>query len=211
MELKRKALNPTPPRPFPAEQNRPIRLAGGITIPIDEAFEELEPEDREVPAASNKAYSKLSSKYLAAAAETLELDPDFDVSITINAPAFKSKSSTAKPTPAIKSPIVLAAETLSTDYRSTHPKNRASPASLRAYFIWYHNNSLSCSDIAALLREVPLQTTTVVNYILEAVKLEKLPFEKERLRKVLGVLPKEIAGGRYKTLLRAVEWKDVNT
>jgi acid phosphatase family membrane protein YuiD len=80
---------------------------------------------------------------------------------------------------------------------------------LRCYFLWYHNPDLSLPDIAALLREIPLQTTTVVNYILEAARAEKLPFEKERLRDVLGELPKEVVAGRYRTLSRACEAEEV--
>jgi hypothetical protein len=80
---------------------------------------------------------------------------------------------------------------------------------LRCYYLWYHNPELSLTDIAGLLREVPLQTTTVVNYILEAARLEKLPFEKERLRAVLGELPKEVVSGRYRILSRACEGEGV--
>jgi hypothetical protein len=49
----------------------------------------------------------------------------------------------------------------------------------------------------------------VVNYILEAARAEKLPFEKERLRAVLDELPKEVVAGRYKTLIRACEAEGV--
>ena len=43
LEYKRKLLNPTPPRPFNAEHNIPIRLASGVVIPApDDAAEELE-------------------------------------------------------------------------------------------------------------------------------------------------------------------------
>ena len=76
---------------------------------------------------------------------------------------------------------------------------------MRCYYLWYHNPDLSLPDIAGLLREVPLQTNTVVNYILEAARTEKLPFEKERLRVVLGELPKEVVAGRYRTLSRVCE------
>jgi hypothetical protein len=44
-----------------------------------------------------------------------------------------------------------------------------------------------------------------VNYILETIKLEKLPFEKDRLKNVLGMLPKEVASGRYRTLVRVCD------
>ena len=44
-----------------------------------------------------------------------------------------------------------------------------------------------------------------MNYILEAVRTEKMPFEKERLRAVLDMLPKEVVAWRYRTLGRACE------
>jgi hypothetical protein len=211
LEIKRKALNPTPPRPYHAEENKPIRLAEGVEIPTDE---ELDPDEPEQTTPRRK-YTKLSSSYLASAAETIELDPDFDIqaslpqSVSSNAsPSATRSKSTAKSVPIPKHPVVLAGESLSASYRSSRPKTRASAASLRCYFIWYHNPDLALQDIAALLRDVPLQTTTVVNYILESIKLEKLPFEKERLTSVLGLLPKEIALGRYRTLAKACEVRE---
>lgn len=208
LEIKRKALNPTPPRPYHAEENKPIRLAEGVEIPTDE---ELDPDEPE-PTTPRRNYTKLSSSYLASAAETIELDPDFDIQTSLSpsmssslSPSATRSKVTPKPAPLPKHPVVLAGESRSVSYRSSRPKTLASPASLRCYFIWYHNPDLSLQDIAALLREVPLQTSTVVNYILETIKLEKLPFEKDRLKNVLGMLPKEVAWGRYRTLVRACE------
>ncbi|PSS25206.1 hypothetical protein M430DRAFT_114703, partial [Amorphotheca resinae ATCC 22711] len=203
LEIKRKALDPTPPRPYHAEENKPIRLAEGVEIPTDE---DLDPDELEPSTTSKRKYTKLTPSYLESAAETLELDPDFD----IQAPTASSPTTTRSRTPskssrAPKHPAVLAADALSVSYRASHPKNRAAPASLRCYFLWYHNPDLSLQDIAALLREVPLQITTVVNYILETIKLEKLPFEKERLKSVLGMLPKDVVWGRYRTLARACD------
>jgi hypothetical protein len=205
LEIKRNALNPTPPRPYHAEENKPIRLAEGVEIPTDE---DIEPEELDITTATRK-YTKLSSSYLASAAETIELDPEFDLhtpnvpsaSSNTSSSATRSKSATKAAVP--KHPLVIAGESLSVEYRSSRPKTRASPASLRCYFIWYHNPNLSLQDIAALLRDMPLQTATVVNYILESVKLEKLGFEKERLATVLKMLPKEIATSRYRALAKA--------
>lgn len=205
LEVKRNALNPTPPRPYHAEENKPIRLAEGVEIPTDEDIEPYEPE----MTTAKRKYTKISSSYLASAAETIELDPDFD-SHAATAPAASynpspstNRSKSAAKAAALKHPLVIAGESLSIEYRSSHPKTRASPASLRCYFIWYHNPNLSLQDIAASLRDVPLQTATIVNYILESVKLEKLEFEKERLATVLEMLPKEIATSRYRTLAKA--------
>ena len=215
LEIKRKALDPTPPRPFHAEENKPIRLAEGIEIPIDEAAEELEPEDPVPPAPFTKA--RYYRPRLASSEDLeLELDPDFTITTSLpnsSPPVTRSKSTpnkTPSPAPSTqpKDPLVLVAESASSSYRNTHPNNRATPSSLRAYFVWYENPGLSLAEIAALLREVPLQTSTVMNYILEAIRLEKLPYEKERLREVLGRLPEGVVRGRYRALGKAVTEKE---
>ena len=202
LELKRKSLSPTPPRPYHAEENKPIRLAEGVEIPTDD---ELEPEEQLIPTSASKGkyVGKLSPSYLASTADNLELDPDFDVQ-ALSPTQCRGSKSPPKPTPQ-KDPLVLEAESLSATYRQSHPNLKCTPSSLRCYYLWHTNPSLSLAEIAALLREVPLQTNTVVNYILEAVKTENLPFAKERLKSVLEVLPKEVAWGRFRTLARAVE------
>ena len=66
------------------------------------------------------------------------------------------------------------------------------------------NDNLDPVAIAQLLREPPLQTNTVVSYILEAIKLEKLPYPKARLRdEVLALLPEQVLDLRYKMLFNA--------
>ncbi|KAF4629899.1 hypothetical protein G7Y89_g8240 [Cudoniella acicularis] len=49
MEMKRKALDPSPPRPYHAELNKPIRIAEGVEIPTDDPAEEGDIEDGETP------------------------------------------------------------------------------------------------------------------------------------------------------------------
>lgn len=202
MEIKRQALNPTPPRPYFAEDNKPIRLAEGVEIPTDE---ELDGEEPEPLVSTKKQTTKFSSTYLANASESLELDPDFEIAPPIlpvtTPPTTGSKS--APPKASSKDSRVVQAGGQADAYRATHHQNRAAPSSLRCYFLWHHNPDLSVQDIAALLREVPLQTSTVINYILESVKLEKLPYEKERLKEVLAFLPKEVVQSRYRTLAKA--------
>lgn len=199
LDIKRKALDPTPPRPYNAEEDKPIRLAEGLEIATDE---ELEPEELEPPSTTKRPYTQLSPSYLDSAKESLELDPDFEVTPP-SPPTTRSKPATApKSSSPPKHPLIIAASAHADTYRSSHPGNRATPSTLRCYYIWYRNPDLSLQEIAALLRDTPLQTTTVVNYILEAIRLEKLPFEKEKLSRVLKVLPKEVIWGRYRTLAR---------
>ena len=81
-------------------------------------------------------------------------------------------------------------------------KPRATPAALRAYAIW-HDMGADVAEVAASLRDPPLQMSTVVGYILEAVRLEKLDFEEDRLKLVLQELP-ETGSSRYKGLRKAV-------
>lgn len=54
---------------------------------------------------------------------------------------------------------------------------------LRAYYIWHRNEDLCPGDIAALLREPPLLTSTVAHYVLDAIKAENLPYPVLRLYK----------------------------
>lgn len=203
MEIKRKALDPTPPRPYFAEENKPIRLAQGVEIPTDD---ELDGEEPEQSTFTTKRTTKFSSTYLANASESLEMDPDFEALPSTTAaaaqPTTRSKSAPSKLASPPQDPLVAEASAQADLYRATHHQNRAAPSSLRCYFLWHHNPDLSIQDIAALLREVPLQTSTVINYILDSVKVEKLPFEKERLKEVLGFLPKEVVQSRYRTLAR---------
>ena len=121
LEIKRKDLNPTPPRPYHAEENKPIRLAEGVEIPTDE---ELEPEE-ETPA-MKKVYSKRPASYFKdVPLEIDKLDPEFSISIPPPAtptPAMRLKSTKAAP----KSPLVTAAAALTDEYRASHPNNKVS-------------------------------------------------------------------------------------
>lgn len=57
------------------------------------------------------------------------------------------------------------------------------PVRLRAYYIWYRNEDLCPADIAALLRDPPLLTSTVAAYVMDAIQTEKLPYPTRRLHK----------------------------
>ncbi|KAK5109738.1 hypothetical protein LTR62_006578 [Meristemomyces frigidus] len=76
---------------------------------------------------------------------------------------------------------------------------KATPPNLRAYHLW-HIQRLEPDRIAALLKQPPLAITTVASYVLEAVKLEGLPFDTGRLKGLMGMLPK-VAGRRYWSVL----------
>lgn len=131
--------------------SKPIRVAEGIEIPTDD---ELEPEETEPPVKSKKPDPKrLSSFYNDGSVEIENLDPDFVISVSPpNTPATTTRPKSSKSPAQPRSPLVIAAGELADSYRSSRPKNKVPPASLRCYFLWYHNTDLSLPDIAALLR-----------------------------------------------------------
>lgn len=96
---------------------------------------------------------------------------------------------------------IIAAEHKMAKYRSAKRNVFVGPSALRAYYIWYDNDDLDPEAIAKLLRDPPLQTNTVVTYILDSVAAEKLPYSKARMSKVLALLHPNVASGqRYQAL-----------
>ncbi|GKT58722.1 3'-5' exonuclease [Colletotrichum tofieldiae] len=193
LEEKRERLDPTPPRPYDAELNLPIRLADGQFIAAaDDSAETVDSDDRGTTAA-------LSLKHVEAIKESLEIEPEGggqSIAESIRtAPAVSPKRRQ-------KDPRVIAADEQLAGYRATIKTLRATPSAVRSYYIWMNNADLTPDAITKILRDPPLQTNTVVSYILEAIKLEKLPFDKKRLRnEILHLLPKEVLQGRYKALM----------
>jgi len=117
-------------------------------------------------------------------------------------PHHKPSKTRHKPPPKPPTPEYTTAQSWATTYRAALPfphKPSASPASLRAYALW-HEQGHTVPEAAALLRDPPLQNATVAVYVLEALRLEKLPFERGRLEALLGYVP--MGGrGRYKGFL----------
>ncbi|KAG4439359.1 hypothetical protein IFR05_005171 [Cadophora sp. M221] len=226
LEIKRKELDPTPPLPYHAELNLPIRIAEGVEIPSDAEAEEAEPEveERAETTTTTKLQpKKLSKKELEAAAETVSLeDPELEYALTGHSPSDPSTTTSgpslirriapqgpAPKTPALfssyTSPIVHAAETLASCHLDSvhnlhpgrpnphHPLHSSSTSSyhlrgrnLRTYFLWYENPGLSLEEVGALLRKPALSGRSVAVGILEAIRVDGMPFEKERLRAVIG-------------------------
>ena len=99
-------------------------------------------------------------------------------------------------------------------YRSTHifpstsQRARAGMSQLRAYALWAEHR-LDVRNIAALLRQPkPLEETTVAAYVLDSVLLERLPYDKDRLRQTLQILEiraSRMVYRRYQPLIKALE------
>lgn len=80
---------------------------------------------------------------------------------------------------------------------------RATVPHLRAYHLWHHQR-LPLNTIAAHLRSPPLAETTVSNYVVQAVVLEKLDYKNEDMRVVLRALPKALRMTRWKWMVEKV-------
>jgi len=206
LEHQREQLNPKPPRPYHAELGLPIRLADGVVIPSAEDAGDV--GDAGDAAArkgeENRVATTLPVDFVTSATADIKMEVEIDelqpVTRATSAPPRTASASAAKP----KDSRIVAAEAWLLQYRTSNPKPRAAGAALRAYHIWTRNDDLGPVAIAALLREPPLQINTVVGYILEAIKQEKLPYPKARLRdEVLALLPREVLDLRHKTLARA--------
>ncbi|KAF4120498.1 Ribonuclease D [Geosmithia morbida] len=81
------------------------------------------------------------------------------------------------------------------------------PSALRAYYMWHDNAELDPQAIARILRDPPLQTHTVVSYILSAVIDEGLSYDKDRVkRELLSTLkPDVFKVSRYQALKESCE------
>jgi hypothetical protein len=158
LDLKRQALRPTPPLPYHAELNLPIRTAGGIEIPSDE---ELEPENEEetdefvfangrlvIYAADKRAELHRHSKY-PPSSEPLRY--------SIGHTGAESSAEFL----AICNDLIVDRQTL------------------LAYFLWHDNPQLKHEHIADLLKMRPHHAAWMVLY---TIKTENMPCDKARLR-----------------------------
>ncbi|KAK5132556.1 hypothetical protein LTR08_008873 [Meristemomyces frigidus] len=67
--------------------------------------------------------------------------------------------------------------------------------SLKAWHLW-HEQKLEIMQVASLGRDPPLTPITVASYILQAIKEEKLPYDVERVKELLDLIPSAVVG-RY--------------
>ncbi len=70
-------------------------------------------------------------------------------------------------------------------------KPRAMGYQLRAYALW-HEQQHDIATVASFLRDPPLKLGTVVSYVLEALRRERLPFDATRLVEMVNRLPQPV-------------------
>lgn len=174
-------------------------------------------EDLEPLRESTVASSIAPASALEAAAENIQIEDDTEQIHSSSKPKIRTRLKTTKSSSlatALPKPETLVnAESWALAHRASNSPPSPSETSpltanfsaLRVYALWYYNSSLSIADIASMLRDPPLRNSTVAVYILEAIRLEKLPFEKERLKTALQVVPDSQKLWRYKGLWKVVE------
>ncbi|KAK3995648.1 putative Werner syndrome helicase [Cladorrhinum sp. PSN332] len=88
-------------------------------------------------------------------------------------------------TKAAKKPVdprIQEASLWAAQYRIANPDPAIPLSCLRSYYVWHKNPELDPVKIAALLRDPPLQTMTVVMYLAEVItKVKSLPCDKARI------------------------------
>ncbi|KAG6009960.1 hypothetical protein E4U21_000731 [Claviceps maximensis] len=101
---------------------------------------------------------------------------------------------------------LVAADEQVAQYQASKKSRYTRPSSLRAFFLWHSNHDLSLDDLASLLRDPPLRPNTVLVYILDAIMIEQLPHDKQRLKlELLSVLHEKLKKGRYRSLVKSCE------
>lgn len=197
LEAKRQELDPMPPCPSHAELKLPIKLAIGHKLVTDaEAPEVIEDSSEDMDSYSDISVDELTHDLSQLAFEDASLNESEDGPMHLTdsrtdptSPTSTSKTSSSKAKPISLPPsaeIFQANDWVEQYHQSrestaSNRKNLARPAELRAYALW-HEQDLDVPVIAGLLRQPPLQKSTVVNYIGKAVQFEKLPYKQERIK-----------------------------
>lgn len=205
----RKQLDPTPALPFHTEKGKPIPVPPGLEPPSkDEALVEDDIADEQELEAVAEAEVEAKTSDAVLDADQLE-----DTKVLENSPSPITKGSSreaalTKSPPMPRDPRVEAAEEWLKEYKESRGgKLKAQPAALRAYYIWHTNEDLDCASLAKILRDPPLQTSSVAGYIMSSVHMEKLPYDKVRIKNdVMTRMPAELARKRYFPVWSAVNF-----
>lgn len=216
LDHQRQSLDPTPPLPHHADQNLPIRLADQVIHPAAEEEAEAREDLPGEPTApeSNIAFSNFVNSVDMKSSVNLEEDDSAEQPHSIvvkektSSTAVTAATATAtekRKSDAPKDSRVLEAEAWARE-RCTGPQPGKAPAYiLRAYYLWHKNADLDVEGVAAVLRDPPLATMTVVGYIADAIRQDKLVYDRKRLQKeVLSKVPDEILHNwRWRALQKA--------
>ena len=183
MEHYRKQLDPCPPHPPFAEENKPVFSTKDSPLDIGDDDAEMPEQDALVASAPSKEIvaEVVESIEIEDVAAVVESEPESEAATEQD---MKPKSRTrrkpvSKQTPPLGSrhPLVEIAEDRALRYQAAHPRARAPLSQLRAYFLW-HNGGV---DPAAMARLLDIKEISATTYVLSAIRYEGLPYDEERL------------------------------
>lgn len=205
LEAKRKAMRPMPPRPAFHELGQSLVLGDGRVAPVRPRGVEVDVENASPSSGTNALSTVIDVEDEAAELvdEEAAEEPDTGLveeldNLDLNDAAIASRTEEVESN---AYSMVKEADAWATQHRAQVPGSpayRATPASLRAYALW-HGRRIPIMEVASMLRTPPLKTSTVAQYVLEAVTRESLPFEGRRVREALRMVPSN-AHWRYRTL-----------
>lgn len=196
LDGKRRALQPVPPMPYFAELGLAIRLsAGKEVLSSNQKIDEV--EDAEESALFDIIENR--NKYLVDTGTFEHEAASASSSVSAQLPTKKGSAGTSSNDDPVAAAQLQLAESWVDTFRTSN-KSRATPACLRAYALW-HFHAMSVATIASLLRTPPLQKSSVAQYILDTIRLEKLPFDETRIDDVFAFIP-NMALGRYSHIRR---------
>ncbi|KAI8714437.1 3'-5' exonuclease domain-containing protein [Fusarium sp. LHS14.1] len=170
LDQERQKLDPCPPRPEFAEKGLPIKFL--TAEDVDESDVILD-QDSETSAVVEVDLTNV------------EVEAELEEPVAVSPPPV---SIPAKQPQARDSRIIAAEKKVQECRAAREQANRIMASALRTYFLWYDNEDLSPESIAKLLRTPPLQTGTIVSYIMDAIVVDHRPFSKSRLRNEVLVL-----------------------
>ncbi|KAM3466763.1 hypothetical protein MY5147_008958 [Beauveria neobassiana] len=211
LEERRLAMDPPPDRPRHAELRLPIPIpptpvVSDVESDVDSDLESVKDSSSEFSDDSIEETMlelAMAESSLIAESSSIAARPSPSAATATAAAAVTAAAQTQTQTPTRDARIV-AAEAEMARLQASRARGRllARPSALRTFYLWQANDDLAPADVARLLREPPLQTGTVIGYILDAIKAEKLAFPKERLRReVLSILHPTLAGGKYRAVV----------
>ncbi|KAH8177414.1 3'-5' exonuclease domain-containing protein [Sarocladium implicatum] len=202
LDQHRLQLKPCPPQPHYAELRREIQRAD------DEVEESSSGEDVEASEEDDFIDDSITDEDLRTMENSMITNellpkPTRKVSPTAEDGAFNTSKRHQQ-----SAPQLSAADASLQRYTSRKTKLSVRPSALRAYFVWHDNKDLKPAAVAALLRDPPLQTNTVVTYIVDAIIRENLPYSDSRMgSEVLPLLHPSAVQGRYQALAQQCGFK----
>ena len=212
LEGKRLKLHPVPPRPAYADLGLPIKLADKIDKNDCETPDEgssvinerISPTDEltyPVPLMISNATETHGDSASSTYSSNILKNGS---SANINVHDSRHETSSKGKARFSDYPEIQEAEAWVENWRAARSPSvalRTSAANLRAYALW-HAQSLELCRIASILRDPPLQLSTVSCYILDCVQTEKLPFDESRIQGVINLIPRFLVYGKYKYFLQ---------